>query len=324
MPSKPAAQKKGGKRAFPKKTTSACSDSMFENAYSKTIITTSYAAPKHGQTKTTTTRKKAAPKKETRIPVSKKREEAGPARSSGAKKLPRNLNAIKEAVNDKIVCNNVLIDTADCFPSKVALEREGDYLFKGNIADHIVECIETHGKGNTVLGCMAWFTNKKILAALIKHAKRVLFVINDENVSDWNVVLKMYDALPRFQEPLHSAFRGSKTVLRALDRDARGNRFDACTYEPVRCFGNPAFTGGGGRKALMHDKVMIFFEQVTLPGGIKTEVPVSYINGSFNYTDGASNNIENAVFLQSPLGAERFFQEFSIVFAHSRPIRRSR
>lgn len=239
---------------------------------------------------------------------------------------PRNLNDIKPTNhknNTKIVCNNVMVNIEGCYEPMIKLDDIMNCEYSMNdVENSVIRWISTHGKGKTILGCMAWLSNKRILKCLIENAKRVLFLVNDEDYSQWTKVLRYYDQLPRFEEPLHSAFFGSKSLLRALDRDILGNKMDVCTFESVRCFGNSAFTSGGGVSSLMHNKIIIFFEEKRLPGGKIVEEPVSFITGSYNCTDNASNNLENAVFIKSKKGAEHCFYQFSIIMSHSRPLRR--
>ena len=236
---------------------------------------------------------------------------------------PKNLNDIKIINNNKIVCNNVMIDVGGCYDPAIELDDILESSFSMNdVENSIVGWIVKHGRGKTILGCMAWLSNKKILRCLIENAKRVLFLVNDEDYSSWTKVLHYYDLLPRFEEPLHSAFFGSKSLLRALDRDNLGNRWEFCSYEAVRCFGNSAFASGKAAASLMHNKIIVFFEETRLPGGKIVETPVSFITGSYNCTDHASNNLENALFVKSKKGAEHCFYQFSIIMPHSRPIRR--
>jgi hypothetical protein len=238
-------------------------------------------------------------------------------------KSPKNLNDIKRINNNKVVCNNVMIDVEGCYDPMIKLDDITESEFSMNdVENSVVGWIVKHGRGKTILGCMAWLSNKKILNCLIENAKRVLFLVNDEDYSNWPKVLRYYDRLPKFEEPLHSAFFGSKSLLRALDRDSLGNRWEVCSFEPVRCFGNSAFASKRAA-SLMHNKIIIFFEETRLPGGKIVETPVSFITGSYNCTDNASNNLENAVFLKSKKGAEHCFYQFSIIMSHSRPLRRS-
>lgn len=246
------------------------------------------------------------------------------AKARTQKALPKNLNDIKNITNDKLLVNNVLVNSEDSFHPTTELDDITEArLFMSNIDDSIVHCIETHGKGKTIIACMAWLSNRKILQAVINNAKRVLFLVNDENFSQWKGVLPLYDTLPRFTEPLHTAFSGSKNcVLRTLDRDKFGNPLPHCQYEAVRCFGNASFTKSSTPTSLMHNKIIVFFDEVRAPGGKMVETPVSFITGSFNCTNNAPNSLENATFIKSRKGAERHFQEFSIIFLHSKPIRR--
>ena len=238
----------------------------------------------------------------------------------------RNLNFINRIVNGKIECNNVVVDVEGCYVPEITMDDIVAPNFPrfsmNDVENSVVNWICQYGKGNTVLVMMAWLRNKRILRCLKDSAKRVLVLVNDEDCSSWSKTLSLYDALPKFEEPLHSAFFGSKSVLRALDRDEFGNKFERCTYETVRCFGNSSFDAGGKITSLMHNKVIIFCEEKRLEGGKIVETPTSFITGSYNCTENASNNLENAAWIPSRKGAEHAFYQFSIVMAHSRSLRR--
>lgn len=241
--------------------------------------------------------------------------------------IPRNLNDIKNIKNDTIVCNNVKMNVSDCFQPIVDLDDITKCkIALSNIEDFICELIASEGNQKTIFLCMAWLKNERILTYLVKYAKRVLGLVNNEDYSTQPKTLAYYDALPRFKEPLHEAFKHTKSVLRTLDRDEHGNKLKECQYHPINSFGNAAFNtnsnNGTNMPSIMHNKVIIFFDEVTLPGGIKAESPSSFITGSFNYTRNANNNLENAIFIKSKKGSERFFNEFSIIFVHSFPLKR--
>ena len=269
----------------------------------------------------TAARKRSAPLKST-----KEEEMSHVNRKDGRKtvtKMPKNLNDIKNIKNNKIVCNNVMVDVEGCYEKRVTMDDLTEFPdYSMNDAEgSVVQWICEHGTGKTILVMMAWLSNKRILKCLVACAKRVLCLVNDEDYSGWTKTLMLYDKLPKFEEPLHSAFFGSKSLMRALDRDNLGNKFDKCTFEPVRCFGNSSF-GSNAATSLMHLKVMIFFDEKRLPGGKIVEEPTSFITGSFNCTDNAPNSLENVVWIPSKKGAEHCFYQFSIVMAYSRPIRR--
>jgi hypothetical protein len=240
--------------------------------------------------------------------------------------MPGNLNAIKSIKNDTLVCNNVKMNVKGCFEDVIALQdiKSSPYLACGNIENFVCELIKSQGKDKTVFVSMAWIKNEKILQALIEYPKRVLMVINAEDFSRKrdSKYLAYYDRLPKFQEPFHSAFYGTKSVLRALDRDENGNKYDVCRQENVRSFGNAAFDSKSGVVSILHHKVILFFEPKRLPGGKYTEKPVSFICGSFNCTKNATKNIEMTVFIESDSGAERLFNEISLLYLHSLPLKR--
>ena len=84
----------------------------------------------------------------------------------------------------------------------------------------------------------------------------------------------------------------------------------------------PCFQGGvirvvgegrGRYKSLMHHKFLV---------GLDAErQPLWVVNGSFNMTENALNNIENCMELQDPDIAESFFQEFKRIHRVSTPLK---
>jgi phosphatidylserine/phosphatidylglycerophosphate/cardiolipin synthase-like enzyme len=201
-----------------------------------------------------------------------------------------------------------------------------------NIQEFVVRLISTYGKDNMIAGCVAWFTNSNILACMRDHAREVAIVVNDEKHEEW--AMKRYAELPSLSDPMHSAFQCfPDNPLTTLDRTPSGKKLPTCSYEAVRAYGNPAFTGsnsryGGGGPApssMMHNKYLIFFENrrdTKNPDiGTVRRWPRAVLTGSFNMTMNANNNLENAVFIVDDAIAAHYFRDFANIFFNSTALR---
>lgn len=196
-----------------------------------------------------------------------------------------------------------------------------------NLEEHAVNFIQRY---NLILGCVAWLTNRQILAALAeKHG--VAIVVQKEDflrpddysyrVNDWKLQLRdMYSAL----SPVPWRF-----AIQSLAR--RLNYGRELEIEPVRCVGNynrdkkPAFPR-------MHHKFMIGCE---MTGGTISEpddygwvhevepvkvTPRAVWTGSFNFTENATRSLENAVIMHDPEIVSAYLDEYSHVLALSEPV----
>lgn len=259
-------------------------------------------------------------------------EKRDPVASRKSRGYLRNLNDIKDfgGSGKETIRNNVIIRVENMYSdiSKLTDVGPGDVeVSLSNVENSVVEWINKYGNKKTVCFMTAWLSNPKILDSLA-NARRVLGIVNDEDYSSWPRVLDAYDRLKRFEEPLHSAFFGLHSMIRVYDRKKNGEMLERCSYEPVRCFGNPSLPSSsyGSRRdtkgPIMHHKVIIFFEQVDVGNGRLAERPSSFICGSFNPSKSATNNLENAVWIKSKIGATRFFNEFAVILGQSRKIRR--
>lgn len=192
--------------------------------------------------------------------------------------------------------------------------------FVDDLEDQLVNHIITYGQNSLAVGCIAWFSNPRIIAALARHCKAVLILVNDENYAVWGggKCLSLYTQLPALKEPMSVVFDHMNTPLRGIPGEN--------SYKPVRCIRN---TGD----ALMHDKFLVFFKPVAIErlrhhenGSQSTEivwrdVPAAVWTGSMNMTKKASRNQENAVFIESELMATFYFNNFVNSFLHSAPLR---
>jgi hypothetical protein len=254
--------------------------------------------------------------------------ESSTTRAAGGK----GLNAIQITNARGIVCNNVVI-TAD--ENKKTLVRSLNVpvveFWTDQITEKLVNKIRTLGTNGTVVGCVAWFSNENVLRSIAESCHRCLFVVNDEDYSgdDSKHKLALYDKLPRFREPLHSAFSHYPSCyLNAMDRNEKGKKYKMSHYEAVRAIGEQTMSnkgpGGGGKKRfanIMHNKFMVFFEKRHIEGR-EADVPIAIASGSFNVTQNAEGNLENVVYVEDETIAKGGFDYFCDIFVHSKPLRR--
>lgn len=188
--------------------------------------------------------------------------------------------------------------------------------FVGDLEQNLINHIRAHGNNNLVVGCVAWFSNPRIVEAIAQHCSSVLLLVNDENYSTWGngKNIELYKRLPQIQCSLKELFGHLNTPL---------NMWDTSNYAPVRCIRT---TGD----ALMHSKYLIFFktrgfEEFNSTTGqteiVWKQVPASVWTGSMNYTIKASRNQENAVFIESEAIAQFYFNDFANSFGQSESLR---
>lgn len=186
-----------------------------------------------------------------------------------------------------------------------------------NIIRHIKE-------SDTVLGCVAWLTNKKILEALQNVKSSIIvqkedFLRPDSYKSDnfTKELKEMYKKLIPVQqpEPRRWSFEhligididgctGNYSIIKPLISHIGGQTEE---IESVRCLGNintdrnPAFPR-------MHHKFMIF---------LKRGKPNCVWTGSFNMTYNGTNSLENAVVLTNPDVVVSYINEWSCLLTNS-------
>ena len=205
---------------------------------------------------------------------------------------------------------------------------------------HLIETIE---RAKYVVGCVAWMTNPRILAALAKK-RGCLFVVQKEEFlrpdmgagKDWQQGLReQYDALPR------------------LNRTSWGDLISSLSWdgEPssaVRCMGVKSSTEVAPR---MHHKFLVFFfddlvmkpdphgvgssylpwsEDVVWEYGVTMggsrwfdwthSGGVAVWTGSYNLSVNSNRSLENAVLIQDKRVGQAYFREFEQIFALSEPL----
>lgn len=178
-----------------------------------------------------------------------------------------------------------------------------------------------------VVGCVAWLTNDRILSALSGVPGGVAIVVQKED----------------FLRPDSHSGGGFARRLRAIydrlpmppDRYADWPVFShmSCggdpTVQPVRCVGNH----NRERKPAsprMHNKFLVFCKMGCRCGADRecprpdycATVPRPYAvwTGSFNLTKNATYSFENAVYIECPMVAAAYLEEFGQVMALSEPL----
>lgn len=169
----------------------------------------------------------------------------------------------------------------------------------GDLSHALIDFIHD---SDAIVGCVAWITNRDIVAALA--TRPVGIIVNKE----W--ALRSTDRKPssQRQRALLGTLNGGLLRMNfpkpLADIPAGSDRIDA-----VRCVGHTA--RGGGNTPLMHSKFIVRLERGK---------PVAVWTGSFNFTTNASSNIENAVEIHDTVIARAYLEEFARVAAISEPM----
>lgn len=198
---------------------------------------------------------------------------------------------------------------ANPFRARVAVPKRalnGVELFFDEILESLVEKIETWGRDHIVVGCVAWLSNPRVLAAL-RRCRRVLLLVTDEAYARWGggTCLAQYATLPQLA--------GAEATPAALFGHFPNALCDLRVegYQAVRAMAT-------GTRSLMHAKYLVFFADFA-----QGELPAAVWTGSVNHTRQASRNVENALFLDSPEAALAYFHDFANSFYESHELRAS-
>ena len=153
-----------------------------------------------------------------------------------------------------------------------------------------------------VVGCVAWITNRDIVAALADRP--VALIVNKE------YALRSTDrkASSLRQRALLATLHGG-LLRQDLPKPVRDIPSGSDHIDAVRCVGHIA--RGGGNTPLMHSKFIV---------RLRRGKPVAVWTGSFNFTVNAASNIENAVEIHDPVIAGAYLEEFARVAALSEPL----
>lgn len=220
---------------------------------------------------------------------------------------------------NKVWVEHHQIDNVDTGVEQASSTNGSVTVYFKDLEQHLLEQIR---KADVVLGCVAWLTNKRILAALAK-VKSVAIVVQKEDFlrpdlksgQDWPVKLRqMYDCLKcRDDRYLFPRLMGNLSY--AGDPEVQA----------VRCVGNynrdknPAFPR-------MHHKFIVLcrYEHINevSPYDGQEEVresiaPYAVWTGSFNFTENANRSLENGILLTDPNIVWAYYDEWARVEAIS-------
>lgn len=170
-------------------------------------------------------------------------------------------------------------------------------------------------KADAVIGCMAWLTNERVLAAM-SHKHFVSFLVQKE---DW----LRPDSDGWCRQKMHALYANLPPSEGRWVAEVGYNSGTDFDLAPVRCVG----ITGERRSAMprMHHKFMVF-GRIHIDAGsddfpeTQRFEPTSVWTGSFNATQNGTNSFENAVILRSAEMAEIYTQEWRALFGVSEPL----
>lgn len=159
----------------------------------------------------------------------------------------------------------------------ISVESQAKVAFHNSyLVERICEYIE---KSHSVVGCIAWFTSKQILGAL--QSKPSCIILKNDDYLD--------------------------SRSREFDRTLR-EFMNQVTFYPNReqnpKFGDviQPFLIVNLSYGIMHNKFIVLE---------RDDVPYAVITGSFNFTNNASSNLENIVYIESKEIAEGYRKYWS-------------
>lgn len=233
---------------------------------------------------------------------------------TGAEPVPQQLADLNEAV----------IMGGDEPSVSIATVRSGghksdvsvDVIFT-ELESRLVAEIE---RSDAVIGCMAWLTNERVLAALAQRRFVQILVQKEDFLrpdgSSWsrNKLHQLYAALP-----------ASSRFIGGIGQRGYSTSTDD-TLGPVRCIGTCGPRGPAIPR--MHHKFMVLCDFVELDyghtiGGPWQEtgiIPRRVWTGSFNATWNGTRSLENAVVLHDPEVARLYADEWGTLLGLSEPL----
>lgn len=192
-------------------------------------------------------------------------------------------------------------------------QNGGVSIYFRDIENQLIEKIK---RAESIFGCVAWLTNRKILEAMWLK-KYVSIVVQKEDFlkpdihqsSGWKKELRdSYSVIGGYVGRPSLPLVGEMSYCN--DPDISG----------VRCVGNsnqnkkPSFPR-------MHNKFLVFANSTQPdPSEYPKFIPISVWTGSFNFSHCATQSFENAVYIQSQSIAESYFKEFCQILALSEPL----
>lgn len=220
--------------------------------------------------------------------------------------------------------NDLLIPNADGPPQPLLDPRASaadglTQVFFRNLESELLSRIDA---ADVVVGCVAWLTNKSILAALARK-RSVAIVVQKEDFlrpdlgagrNSSNDLRSQYDALRCSFDRYDQALSGTVLHFMSMCGDP--------SIDPIRCVGNhnsdkqPAFPRA-------HHKFLVFGRAVESTDSneeCNSFQPYGAWTGSFNLTFNATNSFENAIATEDAALVRAFFAEWAQLEALSEPL----
>lgn len=177
-----------------------------------------------------------------------------------------------------------------------SLDTGSTCVFFRDLESRLIEVIRS---ADLVVGCVAWLTSERVLAALSHVPGGVGIVVQKEAyVRPGGKLHSLYCRLP---PPRPVYFDG---VVRDLNTK---------TFEPVRCIGE--YHDKKKHYPRMHHKFLVFCRVTQF-----NIQPFKVWTGSFNFTNNATRSFENAIVFHNWKIAQAYYQEWSQLMALSEPL----
>ena len=214
-----------------------------------------------------------------------------------------NLNSLRVAGEDPRTGNNIEAKR----PPVVVASANVRVVFSD-----IVDAVDAElREADVVVGCVAWFTNTRLLRTLTKK-DGVAFIVQKEDF------LRPDGPIDGWKQHLQRLYEG----LRGLDRydsifdNTLVSSLSVCsdpTLEPVRCCGTYVPGKTDLRVPKMHHKFAVLFKK-------NNAKPYGVIAGSWNWTANATRSLENVTIFHDEKLAQAYLNEFAFVAALSEPL----
>lgn len=170
-----------------------------------------------------------------------------------------------------------------------------------------------------IVGCVAWITQRDILAALARRP--VALVVQKEDY--WKKADGRGQALVRSYTALRGGLCGEWLPERLrtpmdpiLAKHQRQGR--TTPLPPISCVG---YQGHGTSAPLMHHKFIVRCIEDRDPAtGAARLVPAAVWTGSFNFSGAANDSLENAVEIHDPTIAAAYLAEYALVASMAEPM----
>ncbi|WOC24855.1 phospholipase D-like domain-containing protein [Pseudoalteromonas sp. N1230-9] len=195
--------------------------------------------------------------------------------------------------------------------------EQGISVYFRNIEENLVKYIE---QAPAVFGAVAWLTSNNILDSLAK-VENVQIIVQKE---DFLKPDTGYIDPESWKSKLHGKYSKLKCSIHRGEFEywilgATSLESDY-SLDPVRCFGNynfkklPAFPR-------MHNKFLVFANvEVVMDCGmypVHVIKPYAVWTGSFNFSENATNSLENSLYITDKKIVNAYFKEYTQIAAVS-------